>query len=74
MKVETLESALHARPFRPFQLRVDGETLFVQHPEQVFLVEGKRTAILDLGERIHVVDVAEFTKRVFVRRKTGSAK
>jgi hypothetical protein len=74
MKLATLEAALNARPFLPFELRVDGETIVVRHPEQVFLASGKTTLIIDLRERIHICEVAAVGKRVLLRRSAGAAK
>lgn len=76
MKLTNLEAALHARPFRPFELRVDGEAILVRHPELVFLADRKSTAIIDTGERIHICEVAEISKLALLRRQStaGSAK
>ncbi|MCI0540522.1 MAG: hypothetical protein L0Z50_35420 [Verrucomicrobiales bacterium] len=73
MKLANLEAALNARPFRPFELRVDGETITVRHPEQVFLAEEKTTAIIDMRDRIHIFDVAEISKLALLRRQSGTA-
>jgi len=67
MKVTNLEAALKARPFRPFEIRVDGEAIAVKHPEQVFLAEQKSTAIIDARDRIHIFDVAAISKIALLR-------
>ena len=67
MKVANLEAALKARPFRPFEIRVDGEAISVRHPEQVFLAEQKTTAIIDAGDLIHIFDVAAISKIPLLR-------
>ena len=67
MKVTNLEAALKARPFRPFEIRVDGEAISVRHPEQVFLAEQKTTAIIDARDRIHIFDVAAISKIALLR-------
>ncbi len=72
MKLSNLEAALHARPFRPFEIRVDGEAIPVRHPEQVFLADRKSTAIVDAGERIHIYDVAAISKLTLLRRQSGA--
>lgn len=72
MKLATLEAALHARPFRPFELRVDGEIIRVDHPEQVFLADQKTTAIIDVGPRIHIIDV-DVIQKLALKRSASSA-
>lgn len=72
MKLTNLEAALSARPFRPFQIRVDGENIAVRHPEQVFLAEKKTTAIIDAGDRIHICEVDEISKLALLRRQPGT--
>ncbi|MCI0748477.1 MAG: hypothetical protein L0Y58_23975 [Verrucomicrobia subdivision 3 bacterium] len=74
MKLATLEAALNARPFRPFELRVDGETVAVQHPEQLFLADKKTTAIIDASDRIHIMEVSEISKLTLLRHKTPRSK
>ena len=68
MKLASLEAALEAQPFLPFQLRVDGEAILMRHPEQVFLAGGKSTVIVDLGERIHICDISAISKLTLMRR------
>jgi hypothetical protein len=74
MKLASLEAALNKRPFRPFEIRVDGESIVVGHPEQVLLAENKTTAIIDVTERIHILDVAQITKLGLLRRAAPSGK
>jgi hypothetical protein len=74
MKLASLEAALNKRPFRPFEIRVDGESIVVGHPEQVLLAENKTTAIIDVTERIHILDVAQITKLALLRRPATSGK
>jgi hypothetical protein len=71
MKVSNLEAALDAKPFRRFELRVDGEVVVVRHPEQVFLAEKKTTVIIDTGDRIHIFDVDQISKVTLLRRSPG---
>ena len=71
MKLANLEAALNARPFRAFELRVDGEAIPVRHPEQVFLAERKTTVIIDVGDRIHICDVGEISKLALLRRQSS---
>jgi hypothetical protein len=69
MKLSNLEAALNARRFRPFEIRVDGETIAVRHAEQVFLAERKSTALIDASDRIHIFDVATISKLALLRRQ-----
>jgi hypothetical protein len=73
MRLSTLEAALHAQPFRPFVLRVDGSTILIEHPDQVLFADQKTTTILDLPERMHIIDVAEFSGLTFVKRSSSRA-
>ena len=72
VKLETLETALHAAPFRAFELRTDGDVIRVHHPEQVFLAENKTTVIVDAEDRIHIVGL-EYISRLTALRKSASA-
>jgi len=74
MKLSNLEAALQKRPFRAFEIRIDGEPIVVRHPEQVFLAENKTTAIIDVTERIHIVDVDQISKVAILRRGATPAK
>ena len=69
MKMATLEAALNARPFRPFEIRVDGDVIPVRHPEQVFLAENKTTVIIDTVERIHILEPSVISKLTLLRRR-----
>jgi hypothetical protein len=72
VNVKSLETALTARPFRPFDLRIDGEVTRVDHPKQVFLAEQKTTVIVDVRERIHIFDTSRIAKLSFPRRSASS--
>ena len=74
MKLVNLEAALNKRPFRPFEIRVDGEVIVVRHPEQVLFAEGKTTLILvDPDDHMHILDVDQVTKvRLLPRRSAQS--
>ena len=74
MKLTNLEAALQKRPFRAFEIRIDGESIVVRHPEQVFLAEKKTTAIIDVAERIHIIDIDQISKLALLRRGAASAK
>ena len=74
VKLSNLEAALQKRPFRAFEIRVDGESIIVRHPEQVLLAEEKTTAIIDVTDRIHILDVDQISKVALLRRGGASAK
>ena len=73
MKASDIEAALTTRPFRPFELRADGEVVLVRHPEQVFFAERRSTLIVDTGDRIHIFDVGHISKLALVRRAPRQA-
>lgn len=73
MKLSTLEAALHAQPFRPFVLRVDSSTILIEHPDQVLFADQKSTAIIDLPDKMHLIDVSEFSGLTVVKRKVSKA-
>jgi hypothetical protein len=70
MKATNLEAALNKRPFRSFEIRVDGEVLTVRHPEQVLFAEGKTTVIVvDPDDHVHILDAEQISKvRLLPRR------
>lgn len=71
MKLVNLEAALNKRPFRPFELRIDGEVIVLKHPEQVLFAEGKTTLIVvDTQDHAHILDVDQISKiRLLPRRQ-----
>jgi hypothetical protein len=77
MKVTNLDAVLERRPFRPFEVRVEGEALQVLHPEQFMFAEGRSSVIIvDPEDHIHILDVDQISKiRVLPRRrsKAGTA-
>jgi len=73
MKVAKVEAALHASPFRPFELRLNGEAIVVCHPEQVLLAENKTTVVVDVGDRIHIFNTNYITKLTLLRRGRDSS-
>jgi hypothetical protein len=50
------------------------DNIVVRHPKQVFLAENKTTAIIDVTERIHIVDVDQISAVAIRRRGATSAK
>jgi hypothetical protein len=73
MKVKDFELRLHARPFRPFDIRVDGEVVHILHPEQVFLTPDKTMIVADVGDGIHIFDVDRISKLTVVKRSRPAA-
>jgi len=76
VKLANLDAALNKRPFRPFEVRVDGDIVVVRHPEQVLFAEGRTTFIVvDPEDHVHILDVAQISKiRLLPRRgSSGSA-
>lgn len=74
MKVVNLEAALGKRPFRAFEIRVDGEVLLVRHPEQVVFAEGKSTVIVvDAKDHVHILDAEQISKIRLLPRQPAAA-
>ena len=58
MKTVNLDAALQACPFRPFEIRVDGEVLVVNHSEQIFFAEKKTTEKMKINRAAaQVIDI-----------------
>lgn len=75
MKLANIEAALNKRPFRPFEIRVDGDVVRVEHPEQVLFAEGKTTLVaVDPDDHLHILDVDQISKlRLLPRPRTDSS-
>ena len=75
VKLANLEAALNRRPFRPFEIRVDGDVVLVRHPEQAMFAEGKTTLVLaDAQDHLHIFDVDQISKRRVLPRSGSSSK
>jgi hypothetical protein len=75
MKLVNLEAALNKRPFRPFELRIDGEVIVLQHPEQVLFAEGRTTLIVvDAQDHAHILDVDQISKLRLLPKRGPSSK
>jgi hypothetical protein len=75
MKLANLEAALNKHPFRPFELRIDGEVIAVRHPEQVLFAERKSTLIVvDPEDHLHILDVDQISKLKLLPRARSSSK
>ena len=74
MKLAGLEAALNKRPFRPFEIRVDGEVIPLRHPEQAIFAESKTTLIVvDPKDHVHILDVEQISKLRLLPRRTKAA-
>lgn len=73
MRVKGFELRVHARPFRPFDIRVDGEVIHILHPEQVFLTPDKTMVVADVGDGIHIFDVDQISKLTVTKVKRAAA-
>jgi len=73
MKVKDFELRVRARPFRPFDMRVDGEVIHIVHPEQVFLTPDKTIVVADVGDGIHIFDVDQISKLTVTKAKRAAA-
>ncbi len=76
LKLVNLEAALNKRPFRPFEIRVDGETILVRHPDQVLFAERRTTVIVvDPEDHLHLLEIDHVSKiRVLPRRASSAAR
>lgn len=75
MKLVSLEAALNKHPFRPFEIRVDGEIIVVRHPEQALFAEEKTTLIVvDPQDHLHILDVEQISKLRILPRRSSTRK
>jgi hypothetical protein len=59
----TLQEAIHAQPFRPFELVLaDGCRVAVPHPEWIAIAGGRVAVVTDPDDRVHYVEVMLVTK------------
>jgi hypothetical protein len=63
MNPTALHQAIHAAPFRPFELVLaDGSRVVVRHPEWIAFAGGRVAVVLEPDDRTHHVDVMLVTK------------
>ena len=73
MKLANLEAAFNKRPFRAFEVRVDGESIVVRHPEQALFAESRTTLIVvDPDDHVHILDVDQISKIRLLPRGSSS--
>ena len=74
VKLTNLEAALNKRPFRPIELRVDGEVIVFQHPDQVLFAEGRTTlVVVDSQDHVHILEVDQISKVRMLPRNARAA-
>ena len=74
MKLKNLEEALHQAPFVPFQIRLDGREIPVEHPDQVLFSHSRDTVVVaGSDDRLHILEVAEI-KLITMQRRARQAK
>jgi hypothetical protein len=72
MQLVSLDAALNKRPFRPFEIRVDGEVIRVSHPEQILFDHSKTTLVVaDQQDHIHIFDVEQVSKVCLLPRRSA---
>jgi len=58
MKAKDFEATLKHTPFRRFTINVDGQSVEVDHPEQVLLTADKSTVVIALRDSgIQILDM-----------------
>ncbi len=73
MTATHLEDALNQTPFKSFELHLDnGKTVGVNHPDCILLTLNKQTAVVDDGERLHILDVDHISSLSFNSRPQQS--
>lgn len=74
MKAEDFESILKHAPFKRFTIHVDGRSVDVDHPEQVYVTPDKRTVIVALPDSgIQILDM-ELISSISIRGRGRSSR
>ena len=71
MSSKNIRDVLEATPFRPFELHVNGRSVRVDHPEQVFFAQKETTLIIDLPDHIRIIDI-DHISGMDVRKRRAS--
>ena len=71
MSSKNIRDVLKATPFRPFELHVNGRSVRIDHPEQVFFAQKETTLIIDLPEHIRIVDIDHISGMDVIKRRTS---
>jgi hypothetical protein len=73
MTGKNIRGVLEAAPFCPFDLHVNGLSVRVEHPEQVFFAQKETTLVIDLPGHIRIIDIDHINGiDVIKRRSSGS--
>ena len=58
MKLKNFEQVLHATPFVPFEIHIDGQSVRVDHPDQVLFSHDRSTMVVAPSDnRFHIIEV-----------------
>jgi hypothetical protein len=58
MKLKNFEQVLHAAPFLPFDIHIDGKSIRVDHPDQVLFAQDRATVVVAPSDnRFHIIEV-----------------
>ena len=58
MKLKNLEEVLHKAPFAPFDIHIDGQSIRVDHPDQVLFTHDRSTLVVAPSDnRIHIIEL-----------------
>ncbi len=72
MKAINIQDALEFAPFRPFTIELDnGKKVEVKHPDYVMLSPSKNTAVVFVGEHVHLMDVDHISTITLNPRKAA---
>jgi hypothetical protein len=73
MRAADLEDPLHATPFMPFDVHVDGKVISIGHPERVMVNPSKTVAVMVPDDHIHIADISRISSLTLHRRKRKAA-
>jgi hypothetical protein len=75
MRAKDFEATVKHTPFRPFTIHLDGRSIDVGHPEQVFVTPDKTTIVVALpDEGIQILDMDLISSLSVKNRGRSSAK
>jgi hypothetical protein len=75
MKARDFEATLRHTPFRRFRINVDGQSVEVDHPEQVLLTADKSTVVVALRDSgIQILDMDLISSLSVTGRAKSSTK
>lgn len=71
MSSKNIRDVLEATPFRPFELHVNGRSVRVDHPKQVFFAQKETTLIVDLPGHIRMIDIDHISSMDVIKRRAS---